>query len=80
VIERSGDSRKSLAEVLSIARSEMRAAIGLDSDTGVTVKFELELPLRTVRQFRNGEAQHRCKETGIHGWHLRTIQLWALDR
>jgi hypothetical protein len=35
------DRRESLAEILSVARGEVRAPVALDSDSPVTVELEL---------------------------------------
>jgi len=65
-IQGSRDGRESLAEILSVTRGEMRAAIALDSDAAVAVELELQLPLLSLRQFRNREAEHRFEKTRIH--------------
>jgi hypothetical protein len=65
-IECSRYGRKSLAEILSVARREMRTAFTPEPDSPLAIEFELQLPLRAVRQVRDGEAKHRFEEASVH--------------
>jgi hypothetical protein len=65
-VQSASDGRESFAEILPVARREVRAAVALDSNAAVAVKLELQLPLRTLGLFGDREAEHRFEESGVH--------------
>ena len=50
---------KRFAEILSIARREMWAAVALDSEATIAVEFDLQLPLSAL-----GQSPHRERLQG----------------
>jgi hypothetical protein len=49
-----------------------------DPDSAVAVEFELLLPLRSLGQFGDCQAEHRFEETGVHNEMI--VQIAEVDQ